>query len=581
MISTVGNSFAQDSTSVNSNLDSTSVARDIRVEKDYIPEIKSINRPHIEMISNEPEVSKDDVKYSEYESLITPKSVFNPLPQTDLRVLKRKKAKNGYTQLGFGFPLLWNAEIFYPIVNSKTTSLIVDAKSDAYFTKKQYIDTYINLKLNHKLSKKTALITAIAYENSYFNYYGNDNISRDSLNFYNVNDIKLRGDSLTPNKQNIHRAKATFGIKSIKPSDDLQYEAIANYKFSYFSSNNLNEHQIDFRAGISKRLQEIHYLTLFADINSTIYNKPNNIIKPEAKTNTVIGIYPAYQLKWNSLKVKAGAKIFVSTPNGTTVTGSPDVHANYTYRNLIDASIGFDGHYNVNSISSLIEKNRYFNVNRSLEENTYSPFRTYLTVNVRPISGLLINARANYSIVKNQYFFTNDYFSHISNPNDWTNSTTTTQQSNLFFADVYNANLLNVGITANYNHQEKYIVYASFDYTKGMIKDKSVKPWYLPAFKVKAGGKVEVYKDLYLNLDFNFESPRNYSITNSDGSKTIGTLTPIYDLNFGAYYTIQDTYTVFAKVNNILGNITGIRYQQWYGYDNIGCNVLFGINVSF
>ncbi len=565
--------------------DTATVERTIQVEKDYIPEIKDVKRPQIELKARNISSTKDNVEYSQYDEIITPRSTFTPLPQTDLRILKRRKADNGFAQLAFGFPINWNAEVFYPLVDKSKTSITLHGRHNGIYTtpsnSKQFIDTEIDFNIKHKVSRKTMIFAELAYTNLFYNYYGVSSINSPSTTYFNVNNQILRGDSIMPTSpQVIHGVNASFGLKNIKADADLRYTARADYKFTHFTNNHLDEHTVTAYGGISKSFLKMHALNIYADVNATIYNQPANIIPTQSTTNTVIGIYPSYTLSLDNLRVRAGAKIFVSTPNGTTITGSPDVHVSYLYKDLLDITAGIDGYYMVNSLSNIIKENAYYNPNLAITDNTYSPFKIYASVNVKPIKGLLINGYINFATVKNQYFFTNQQFQQLTDPTLGLNSPTQTLYSNMFTADISNANLFRTGFAAKYNHKEKYIAYLNFDYTKG-VTSAAIQPWYLPTFKVKVGGDVELIDNLHLHLNFNFESGGIYKTPNLDGTACISKLSNIYDLNFSAYYTIMNRWTIFANVNNILGNISGLEYSRWYGYRDMGCNVLFGLNFSF
>jgi len=52
---------------------------------------------------------------------------------------------------------------------------------------------------------------------------------------------------------------------------------------------------------------------------------------------------------------------------------------------------------------------------------------------------------------------------------------------------------------------------------------------------------------------------------------------PKVDINLGASYLYNNWLTAFAKVNNLINN----PYQDFYGYQVQGLNVLVGAAFSF
>jgi len=49
------------------------------------------------------------------------------------------------------------------------------------------------------------------------------------------------------------------------------------------------------------------------------------------------------------------------------------------------------------------------------------------------------------------------------------------------------------------------------------------------------------------------------------------------DLNLGVSYNYLNWFTAFAKINNVLNK----HYQDYYGYDVQGANVMVGAAFSF
>jgi vitamin B12 transporter len=52
---------------------------------------------------------------------------------------------------------------------------------------------------------------------------------------------------------------------------------------------------------------------------------------------------------------------------------------------------------------------------------------------------------------------------------------------------------------------------------------------------------------------------------------------PVTDVNIGASYSYLNWFTLFGKVNNLLNS----RYEEFYGYEVQGLNVMVGAAFSF
>jgi outer membrane cobalamin receptor len=49
------------------------------------------------------------------------------------------------------------------------------------------------------------------------------------------------------------------------------------------------------------------------------------------------------------------------------------------------------------------------------------------------------------------------------------------------------------------------------------------------------------------------------------------------DVNIGANYFINKKWNVYLDINNLLNN----SYKRWYGYENFGTNIQFGLIRMF
>src|SRR5574344_1170382 len=110
--------FAQDNDTV--------LTHSVDIAKDYTPQVVTVKRSDIELPLSEPQVDKTEVVYS---SEIQPKAVesqFYPLEPTDPKNTNRPTYKPGYARIGIGFPLVWQADAWTPIINNKTDKLEVN-----------------------------------------------------------------------------------------------------------------------------------------------------------------------------------------------------------------------------------------------------------------------------------------------------------------------------------------------------------------------------------------------------------------------------------------------------------------------
>jgi len=107
-------------------------------------------------------------------------------------------------------------------------------------------------------------------------------------------------------------------------------------------------------------------------------------------------------------------------------------------------------------------------------------------------------------------------------------------------------------------------------------------PWNLPKFKLTTGATVHITKQLSVNGTLYYRGSaydRIYSVSPTNGPPvpTVVTIKGFADLNGGVEYKINDRFSVFGQVNNIL-NTTN---QVWLYYPNYGFNIFGGVGFHF
>ena len=105
--------------------DST-LTHSVDIAKEFMPQIIKVKRADIELPSTEPQVEKSAVVYSSEAETMNVQSQFYPLPPADAKNTGRPTYKPGYARIGIGFPLVWQADAWTPIINNKTDKLEVN-----------------------------------------------------------------------------------------------------------------------------------------------------------------------------------------------------------------------------------------------------------------------------------------------------------------------------------------------------------------------------------------------------------------------------------------------------------------------
>lgn len=558
------------------------VTHNVSIEKEYVPQVIKVKRTDIELPSTEPTVTKTEVTYSTETEAMETKSTFYPLKETDFKSMQRPLYKSGFIRFGAGFPLHWLAELWYPIFNTNTDYF--DIYLDHYGVNnngKSLIDTDLDLRYNKKL-RIGQLYSSLGLTNTSFNYYGKDSVFTDNTVFYEFNNEKVAGKDLIPTKQSVTQLDAVLGFRSLKEINNWSYDGMLNYHLLN-ALNSLQEHQVKVNLTGGYNLNENH---LIADLEGNIYLYNAPVLQYPSDsvwaTQAVISFRPRYERTWDNLKLRAGAKLWFSINKGDIVAASPDIDVRYTVAKLLDIYGGVSGSYEFTGLANMFRENRYYNMYERMEANAYTPFDFFAGLNIRPVRGLIFDASISYKLIANQHFFYNKQFDCLSTPNEWPNKQDSERvYSNIFAVDYARATLLNVDARLAYNLKERYNFYVKGRYNGWKVLTPNIEAWNKPTWESSAGIDAMITKSFNVNANFYYASERLNKLPQKDGSIDIRTLTPIYDLNLSASYTFKKQWSLFVEANNILGSSQAFSYQQWYGYDNIGFNILIGATIAF
>ena len=525
------------------NNDTTIIDRNVNIEKEYIPEIEPAESQKFNIKTQEPNIPEAKFNYSTYASDVQPSSNFYPLDPQEQAKPKRTSLKKGYAELGFGYPINWSAELFYPLYNKKNTNFDFHLDHTGLYTNTiQLIQTDLDIILHQKINNNHQLNSAISYNNDYYNYYG-DGIKFDSL------------------PQIIHRANALIGMQSTNRINGWGYRADLSYNGMFLHYTPINEHRIILDSEISKVLgKKPLNIGLFADINilNSQLSTPDSLLP----TTAVIGLLPSYDIVLDNLKFHLGAKAYFSINKGQIFNAMPDVTINYNEGKTLSIYAGITGDYQIHTLSSTLEHCRYFNpYSTGIALNTYTPADFFAGFRLKPfLEGLMVDAHVNYKFVYNDYFIRN-VIDSVSN-----------NYMNIFTADFSNTQILSTGARINYNYQNKYVAHAGFKYNYYTVADSTLTMVNRPSWEIEVGTEMTPIKGLAINADF--YTGLGYKAILPTG---VIDLPNHFDLNIGAAYTFHEQCTVFARFNNIINS----KYQYFYGYENIGFNCLFGVKITF
>lgn len=531
--------------------DTTSVERQINIEKEYTPEIKEVKRRDIEYNIEDFRVRPSNLEYSNYVLPLIPKTPFTPLEAEKQNLFRLKADKAGFAELAFGFNFNWKAEAYYKILNTRDDRLDIHLdhwgtywnlkKSDP----KAYIRTGLGLDYEHDFGSEHRLTAGLTYRNRYYSYYGADSLLWDSLPSLGMQKFQCR-----------HTFDVNVGARSLKSMRGWDYSARLDYRMENLQYIRQTEHNISLAAAGMKSFGK-HQIELDLTLDGAIYSGV------EHSNNLIVGLAPYYNVDLKWMDLHAGFRMDFATVRGRVFNIMPDIRAAFHIHRMVRLNVDITGDYRTNTLSRLLDINPYFVFTDTLQ-NTYTPADFRLGLTVTPVAGLTLNVNAQYAIERNAVQFSNLLL----------NDTLT----RYFRADYVNAQHLSIGFTGNYILKDRYTFLADFRWNKWFTKDDVPAMLYRPAIELHLGVGVMPIKGLNITADYYLATGRQ-ALNPLDGS-LIG-MTDMHDLNIGVSYLIRNIVTVYAQANNVLSSVPSLRWQSWQGYDNMGFNMAFGLRLKF
>ena len=564
------------------------VDQNVTVEREYKPIIqdagKIISVPEI----IEPNVEKTAAKYTEFSFPLPVGQNIQTLSAAELEHQRRNNPKDAFVRIGLGNNLNNLLDFALPVL--KKTDMRLDLKLNhlATFSKEAHSTTRATLEFNNN-EENSEFYACVGLVHEYFKYYGEQfdmtGTPKDltslktgiyeELNFVRVNRtaqlFSLNNIVNGADNDVFWRFNAFAGMRSLPATETIRYKAEVQYRL-FDSRNGLTENIIHSKAnfntpngrnrsGIDVEMQNMMYKT---DIANTVINVWD--------AYTVFSMNPYYSIERERWDIRLGVKSSFSFVHGRPFNPSPDVSFEWkAVPEWLAFYAGAGGGYKVNTLDGMFTENRFLFSDLRVQD-TYTPVSAYFGVKIKPVYNLLFDAYVNYQRIDNQYFFINKDYAYsllsstlLASPND---SIIYTNKFNVVYSA---ATLVKVGLRANYNLRNLVNVQLKGAYNGWNVEDIAM-AWNKPKFEADLTADWRVTRNLNVTSNVFFESERFAKL----GEQSMR-MRPKVDINLGASYSYLNWFTLFGKVNNLTNN----RYQEFYGYEVQGMNVLVGASFSF
>jgi len=562
------------------------VDQNVTVEREYKPVIQDAGKISSVPSILEPNVQKATAKYTDFNLPLPVGQNIQTLAAAELEHKQRKNPNDAYIRIGLGNYMNNMLDFALPVIKQQDMKLDFQLHHFATFGKDKHSNTNASL-LFDNYYKKTDLYAGIEGGYEYFNYYGDTfnkagevtdltTLATDNSTLYKeLHLTKINRTAQTLSLNDIANSNASdyfwrfnsfIGLRSLPDVDGWRYDAQVKYKV-FDAHNGLTENIIDSKADFNNQYGQNRVGVSF-ELQNMMYKSDLGTDMNTWDSYSVFSMNPYYSIDRERWNVRLGVKAAFSFVHGKPFNPSPDINTEWkAIPKVLDIYGGIGGGYFVNTLSEMFSENRYLFPDLRIKD-TYTPISAYAGFKLKPIYNLLIDGYVNYRYIDNQYFYINkDYAatSAVANPND---SIIYTNRFNVVYSA---ASLLKFGVRANYNIRSILNIQLKGAYNSWNVKDID-QPWNMPKLEADLAADWKLNKDLTLSSNVFYEGNRYAQL----GDMAVK-MSPKVDVNLGASYSYLDWFTMFFKVNNILNK----HYQNFYGYDVQGLNVMVGAILSF
>jgi hypothetical protein len=568
----------------------TIINRNVSVEREYRPVIQDAGKINSVPKVLELTVEKATAKFSDFNLPLDAGFNIHTLSAAELATDKPVN-KEGYARIGIGSYLNSLIDFAYPVINQPDMRLDFSFNHLGTFESKRLHNTTKTALSFDKLFKTFDLYAGLGGGYEHFKYYGDNFDGNGPVDLsklvapygsYDWNEVSRAGVNTTPRSfkldslagfpkaETFWRFNSFAGMRSLPLSPDLRYQAEINYS-SFSANNGLNESIVHTKAKFNSPIDE-NRMGLDFDLYNMLYGSNKIQAFNFWKNYSVLALNPYYSIERPDWNVRIGVKTSLSFVHGKLANPSPDVRGEWNaipkYLSLYGA---LTGDYEVNTLNKTFFENPYLFSDIRVND-TYTPYEFVIGVKVKPLYNLLVDGYIDMRQIDKQYFYVNKEYQMVAIQTAMfppiANSYLYTNRFNVIYSD---ASLVKLGIRANYNLQNFLNVELKYAVNNWSV-DNEAYAWNKPKNEMQLNTNVRIDPNFSVSGSLYYEGGR-YAKLGSTAVK----MNDKVDVNLGVSYNYLNWFTAFVKLNNVLNK----HYQDYYGYDVQGANVMVGAAFSF
>lgn len=567
--------------------------REMTLEREYDPTVQDASKVNTLPVIKEPVVKKMPIDYATFTAPTDPEKEISLLPSGNIMTDIQHNKRRGYFNFGGGTYLNLNGDLGYHILSTDKDKLNIWFSHRSTNGKVKYLQEVpeghekVKAKLNDNMGglnfdhvfDKAIFNMGIKYGYSAFNYYG---LPTNIMSSATQDIVMDRADRET-NQVN-QTIQANIGVES---KEDARIGYLLDLGYTNFSrkyglgepAEGPTEHTFEARFGLNNHFKGNMRIGIDGVVEYFNYGLPaekqtasGTYYTYEFENHAEIMLSPYYKVTGDNWNVKLGASVMMATGEENKFMASPNIAADVEVADKTQLYLNAGGKMYSNSMYETSKINRYVNPTEEI-----APSRNWLDSRLGIRSGVApgfwFDVFAGYKITSSDVLFLPSRMFEEGHFGNFSEAMSDIDTKQLF-----------IGANLKYSYQKLFEIALKGVYNnwKANFGDDwiGVEPngelehaWGKPEMELTAGITVRPISQVSASLDYYLATGR-YTQLGSAGSYKMNN---INELNLTGTYTLNDTFGLYLKLNNILFQ----KYEIYYGYPMQSFSAMLGVNINF
>ena len=545
---------AQDPKNNEKKLEEKAVTEEIEVVRPYKPVLAEAVKLRRSPDLNDVKTYKAKFNYSLTDRKLELNSDINKLQAQEVAKEREEELINNYVKGAFGSARTILGEAYINIGADPAL------QAGAYF---QHFGQSGKLNKQQSDQQKISVFGRSIGENSTMS--GRVNFQRNGLFFYGID---KENPTLNPNPEkqvlNFFEAEGEVVNKYTEDPDAFSYAAKVN-GYLWSDRYSAKENSIVLNGYVNKRISQFN-LGLAA--SAEFGGNKDSLTKV---SNNIFKLNPYIRLQTNGVKITAGINFVQEFGDISSSRIFPAVTADFTLiPDYLQIFGEVKGDVNRNSLKQLTDENPFLNSNISIR-NSIEKLSISGGIKGTGGPGFGYKAKVYHKRIEDMPLFVNSFgrFNRFDVIYDYGTMKLTGLEGE---------------ISVQLSDELKWTGKLNFEDYKPAAETQS---WFKPQMRISSDLSYVINKTLTLSASVALQddsrakvytaAPANPYLIPDAANERVVTVKGFVDLGAGASYKINNKFSAFAKVNNLLNT----SYSRYLHYETIGMNIFGGISYSF